>query len=260
MYKPLIHSHLNIHILFAVFVAGISLSFFPSPCTAGVWQVIPIRLDLDQKSRSGVITVRNDSEERLTIHAEALEWLQDETGKDIYQPTKDLIFFPKILTINPKEERVVRAGIRIPEVNREKTFRLFLKEIPEEISEKSNAVIIAIKFGAPVFSKPVVEEISGEIANIDLQKSQLNLRIHNTGNTHFRISTIEVAGHNENNPNLFFTEINGWYLLSGAERTYSAPIPEDICHKLKALDIKINTDRIDLNGQIDVDPSMCEIQ
>jgi hypothetical protein len=56
---------------------------------------------------------------------------------------------------------------------------------------------------------------------------------------------------------IFTQESNGWYLLSGASRTYSTAIPEDICLQLTAFDIQVQTDRLSFSRHIDADPSLC---
>jgi len=52
----------------------------------------------------------------------AFEWTQDSEGKDKYTETQDILFFPKIMVSEKKEERILRAGIRMPAVTKEKTY------------------------------------------------------------------------------------------------------------------------------------------
>ena len=246
-----------------VFTAAVLLTAIllqPFSAHAGIWQVIPIRVDLDQKSRSGVITVRNDAEEKLIIRAEAFEWVQNEEGKDAYVPSDELIFFPKVLTVNPKEERVIRIGIRAPEIKKEKTYRLFLKEEAAPQSDEANKVVIAIQFGLPIFSKPAKEEVAGTLQELSLRDGHLNLIVNNTGNTHFRINTVALSGVDQAGVEQFTQELNGWYLLSGGARTYAALIPEDICRQLKVIQVQVNADRLTLSGKFDVQPDMCAAQ
>lgn len=252
--------HTTIKFLFAAVGLLAALLLQPSPTCAGEWQVIPIRLDLDQKTRSGVISIRNDAEEKLILRAEAFEWVQNADGKDDYIPSNELVFFPKVLTVNPKEERVIRIGIKAPEIKKEKTFRLFLKEEVEPQPDAANKVMIAIQFGLPIFSKPVKEEIAGTLEKFTLQNGQLSLLVNNTGNSHFRINTIAFSGVDQAGVERFSHQLNGWYLLGGAAKTYSAPVPEDICRQLKNIQVQVNADRLTLSGKIDVEPAMCSAQ
>jgi len=94
------------------------LAIIPLPADAD-WRVIPIRLDFDQKTRSGVVTLSNDGDEAIAFTVDAVEWSQDKAGIDRYTPSEDLVFFPKAITVPPTQERVVRVGIKAPAIQRD---------------------------------------------------------------------------------------------------------------------------------------------
>lgn len=246
-----------------VSLALLCCCFFISPhfATAGVWQVSPIRLDFDSKARSGVITVRNDGEDKLFVTIDAKEWTQAEEGNDVYLPTSDLLFFPKQLTILPKEERIIRVGTKTAAVTKEKTFRLFIKEEPEKRSAEGAVVNIAMQFAVPVFIKPPRGIVKGMIRDAHLEKGEAQITVANEGNGHFRINTVRFTGKNVAGETIFSQEVNGWYLLSGVARRYSTPVPEDKCKNLHMIDVRIESqDRTELNGKIDVGNNACRPQ
>jgi fimbrial chaperone protein len=231
--------------------------FFVGAVHADGWRVIPIRLDFDQKTRSGVITLTNDSEQIISFNVEAMEWTQDGQGQDHYLPTNDLVFFPKVLSINPKQERVIRAGLKVPPVNQEKTYRLFIKEVPKKRETVGTNVSIAVRFGVPVFAAPPRKDMRGEIAETLLDQGKLIFTTNNTGNVHFRIETTYVSGKNDTGEVIFSNDLMGWYLLVGAGRTFSLEIPNGICRQLKVINILASSDDVQFSGTIDVVPSMC---
>lgn len=241
--------------IFILFLVGL-----PTLVGAAGWHIIPIRLDFNQRARSGVITLFNDSDQPISFTLEASSWSQDEAGKDQYSATSDLIFFPKELTINPKEERVIRAGIKALPVNQEKTYRLFIKEQPPKNDNSANSVAIAIRFGVPIFVEPPRVNIQGEIAQTELRQGKLDITLHNQGNHHFRIKTINVTGENAKGEKVFSQELNGWYLLAGTVRTYSVLLPDGTCQELKTLEIQASGDKLQINGKVNVDPTMCLAQ
>jgi len=235
----------------------LSISLPDEPAHSGTWRVIPIRLEFDQRSRSGVVTITNDSDEKISFSIEAREWVQNEEGKDQYTETLDLLFFPKVLSIDPHAERIIRAGIKSPAVKKEKTYRLFIKqEVPPE-ERSGTTVAIAIRFGVPIFSKPLVEEVKGAIAQAIIQQGALKVDLHNTGNVHFRVAKIKLSGKNASGAQVFSQELDGGYLLAGTERIFGTVLSEEVCTELRDIDIQVTSDRIHFNGKIDVDKAMC---
>lgn len=237
-------------ILFVLIALAASTAGF-----AGNFGVSPIRLDFDRNARTGSVTVTNDDAEKpLRVQVEAFSWIQDADGKDRYEETVELTFLPRIMTVQPKEHRLVRAGIRLPAAEREKVYRLFIEEIPEPRKAGDSGALVAVKvrFGVPVFVKPLKEEPKGEIEKIELAKGTLAVTVRNTGNVHFVIRSVRL-----NAGEIFAKEIPGWYLLPGAARVHNAAIPADICSKLGGIDVTVRTDRLDLARRFEVDKTMC---
>lgn len=230
----------------------------PLSAVAGQWQVIPIRLDLDTSTRSGVLSVTNQGEEPLTVDVQAYRWFQDQDGKDQYEKSSDLIFFPKSLTIAPGKERVIRTGLKVPAVAEEQTYRLFIEEKPSGNRPAGAGVALAIRFGVPIFSKPVKSAPAGQLGPLALQDGMLQIPVANTGNVHVRITTIQLTGQDTAGISLFDQELNGWYLLHGSSRTYTAEVPADLCRNLDTLEVKVQTDLFVLNGTTHVDKAMCQ--
>jgi fimbrial chaperone protein len=234
------------------------LSLAPSGAFAGEFRVTPIRLDFDRGTKSGVITIVNEGGDRLNVQMRAFEWTQNADGKDEYTETNDIIFFPRIMSLEKSAEKILRAGIRIPATAKEKTYRLFIEEIPEpKKAEGGVNVAIAIRFGVPIFVKPLKEEVKGVIEKAELSKGDISLLLKNRGNTHFIIKSIDFKGQNAKGEEVFSKELSGWYLLSGASKLYTTPVPQEVCRDLSRLAIEIKTDRFDLNGKLDVDQAMC---
>jgi len=233
------------------------MAFLAIPAAAGNFGVSPIRIDLDRNARTGAVTVSNDdAESPLQVQMKLFAWSQDEEGKDRYEESGELTFFPRIMTLPPKENRLVRAGIRVPATDRERAYRLFIEEIPEpRKAEAAQGAQIAVKvrFGVPVFVKPLKEEPQGEIEKIEISRGTVTVTVKNTGNTHFVIQSISLKS-----GDLFAKEIAGWYLLPGAARSHGAAIPADICRKLGKLDITVRTDRLELSRSAEVNKAMCQ--
>src|SRR5215207_4729833 len=152
---------------------------------AGEFSVNPVRLELGAAVRSGAITVRNEGKQPLSFQLQAMEWTQDAAGKDQYQASADLIFFPKIMTVAPGEEGVVRVGTRTPAVPVEKTYRLFIEELPGNTQTAATGdpqITFLIKFGAPIFITPLKPDDGLDMTELSLAKGELTLAAKNNGN------------------------------------------------------------------------------
>lgn len=233
------------------------LLFAAPPARSAEWRVSPIRLDLGRDAKSGVITVLNESEETLQVQMKAVEWTQDAEGKDRYAETGDLLFFPKIMTLGKKEDRALRVGIRMQPPAAEKAYRLFIEELPGPRKAEGVNIAIAIRFGVPVFVKPVKAETKGEIGKIGIEKGVLTIPVRNAGNVHFVIKSIVVSGENPKGEKTFSRDIGGWYLLQGVSRTYRTEIPGDVCEGLARISVDLNTERFSLAAALSPDKAMC---
>ena len=223
---------------------------------AGNFGVSPIRLDFDRNARTASVTVTNDDEQApLRAQVEAFSWVQDADGKDRYEETSDLTFLPRIMSIQPGENQLLRVGIRQPGADREKAYRLFVAEIPAPRSpgESGAQVAVKVRFGIPAFVKPLKEDPKGEIEKVELAKGTLTVVVRNTGNVHFRIQTIQLKG-----GDLLLKEIAGWYLLAGAARVHTAAIPAEVCGKLGAIEITVKADRLELARRFEMNGTLCQ--
>lgn len=243
-----------------LFPVAVIFFLFPVEGHSGQWRVAPVMIFLDQQAKSSVVTVVNEGEDTIHLQGKAMEWSQDPEGKDVYQETKDLIFFPRILMLKKGEQKIVRTGIRLPASSKEKTYRLFIEEIPQPKKDTSGAsqLTVTVRFGIPVFVQPLKSEPAAELASVTLTKGVLAAAVGNTGNVHFRISEISITGKNGRGEEIFVEKLNGWYLLAGANRNYSFTIPVGKCTATEHLDVTVSTDsKITLNRQLNVDKSQC---
>lgn len=229
------------------------------PClaVAGEWRVVPIRIDLGKDHRSDLVRLINEGTEKVNLQVEATEWTQNDQGEDRYDKSEELIFFPKILTIEPKEERVLRIGIRSPAVQREKAYRLFIEEIPEANKTEATQVSINIRFGLPVFVEPLQETATGTVTDFTLKAGKVGAGISNSGNTHFRINKLIVHGLGGEGQKVFSHELQGWYLLAGSSRRYTLELPEEDCRKAATLQLEVDTDKTDLRQSLRIEPDQC---
>lgn len=228
-------------------------------CTtyAAGWRVSPIRLDFDQKVRSGVITIANDGDSGVTLQMKAVVWSQDEQGKDRYEDATDVVFFPRIMTLRAGDSRILRAGIQFPATDSEKTYRLFIEEIPEPKKEAGAVVSLAMRLGIPIFVSPLKVQVANEFSAISYTNAALHVTLKNSGNTHYRVQEIRVGGKDEQGLDLWTATNDGWYLLPGVTRNHSIAISPEDCRRSSSMTITVHSDKGNFSEIFKVDPAQC---
>lgn len=231
-----------------------------APALAGEFSVNPVRLDLGVAARSGALEVRNEGDHPLGFQVQAKEWTQDAQGKDQYLDTADLVFFPKIMTVEPRQERVVRVGIKRPAGAVEKAYRLYIEELPGNVraAETRGAQInLLIRFGAPVFVAPLKPEDGLQLPHLAVASGEVSLSATNTGNRHQVVQGIHLKGFDAAGKEVYAVSLADRYLLAGASKTYRTTIPPDRCRGLTNLTVEFKTDRLATGRKLDVSPAAC---
>lgn len=227
---------------------------------AGAWagfRATPIKINFDNRTKTAVLSVQNDGETRTTIQIEAMEWSQDEKGNDQYKPSKELIFFPKIMSVDKGEEKIVRVGYEGKFGGTEKTYRLFLQELPVR-KEGDPAVTMALRMGLPVFVKPSADETgAASIESLRLNKGSVEVKVRNGGNSHIIVSKILAEGSGAGAAATFRKEIGGWYTLAGGSKTYSIKLDEQECIKSGEIKVQVTAGEKVVEGKLAVDKGAC---
>ncbi len=234
-----------------------------SHASASDYTVSPLRLDFDRDSKSGVVTLANVGTERINFQIKAMEWSQDAEGKDRHGETNELIFFPKILSVEPNEERVVRVGVKSLPVSTERAFRLFIEKIPGPNSAPPAPglnIAVNVRFALPVFVEPSDHQAKGEIVEASLTRGRFELVLRNKGNEHFRIDGegIRLVGRNAGGVEVLTRTLNDRYLLAGTTKRYATSVSKQECAQLATLETTIQTEQFTLSRKLDVNGTSCE--
>jgi fimbrial chaperone protein len=183
--------------------------------------------------------------------------MQNEEAKDQYSTTQDIILFPKMLSLKSGEERIIRVGVNVPPGMKEKTYRIFLEELPQPLQTEGNVIRTILKIGIPVFISPIKPEETGEIEKMEFSKGDLSFTVRNKGNVHLVIQNAKVKGVDASDTSVFQSEVESRYLLEGRSRTFSFNIPKEDCLRMSALTIDVTTNKFSLGKRLDVIREMC---
>ncbi len=240
-------------------VVGLSKAF------ATDFQIQPTFLDLGVSVKSGAFSVINNSDEKIDIQISVKEWSQDSVGKDVYEDTNDIVFFPKIMSVEPFGQRAIRIGVKAPPSQMEKTYRLFVEEIPSpnrttDMNSKGNiraGLTIAFRFATPIFVKPVRPQESYIIERVEMTKGVVRAIVKNTGNVHVKLRAVTFRGKAADGKELYSKEFAGWYILHGLSLPYESAIPQELCGKLAVINVSAQTENLNINGTLNVQKNMC---
>lgn len=231
---------------------ALALSLAAGLCAAAEFSVTPIRLDMAPGARSATVTVVNDDEQPLRLQLKLVEWTQDAEGRDVYTESDDLVYYPKLTSVAAKDRRIVRIGLKTPAGAAERTYRLLLDQLPDAIRPTASGLNFTVRFALPIFLPAAEPQLRGAIQSIALEDGKLRVAVANTGNQNFRITS--VSAHAATG---FTAEAAGWYLLPGVQRVHTMEIPAEACRSLRRLDVTVTTDKLSLEGGLDVEPRMC---
>ena len=184
-----------------------------------------------------LLTLRNESTETLQFQLSVFAWAQSPTGEMQLEPTEDIVFFPTLLTLKPMETRRVRVGSATAQDVREKTYRIFVEELPPT-NAVGNGVRVLTKMGIPIFVRPVKEVATATLSDLRQQEGALRFTLTNAGTVHIVPQSIKVRG--LTGPNTAFDrELEGWYVLAGGRREFDVAFPKNACAQVTSIVVDI---------------------
>ena len=225
------------------------------PVCAGEFGVTPLRVDLDNTSRNGVITVNNDGDKPLRVTMKLMKWMQSTTGDEKYADSDALLFFPRSMTIDAMDKRVVRIGLRTPiaGVEPEQAFRLFIEEAaPDDVDPKQNQVQFRFRFAIPVFVAPSERKVDIKLESLTVDKSKLHAVIVNSGNETVRFDDLRISA----DPG-WEQRSGGQYHMPATRRSYDLDIPAAECRGGRKLKLVLKSEKATLERDITLAPENC---
>lgn len=240
----------SIRTLLTVMVVLTSLS-----TSAGEFGVSPLRIDLDNANRNGVLTVSNDGNAPLRVTVKLMKWTQSSSGEDTYSESDALLFFPRSLSIDPMELRVIRIGLKAPVggTQSEQAFRLYIEEAAQdEFEKKKNQVKFRFRFGIPIFAVPADRKVAINLEKLSVESAKLIAMVANTGTETVRFETFNVSA-----PSRWEENGNGLYHHPGTQRRYEMSIPASECIAGRTLKLQLKGEKATLEREITLAAENC---
>src|SRR5262245_61428709 len=179
-----------VRVLFATVGLGLALGQ-AELAQASVLHVSPVKVELSRATPSMLVTVGNDSDRELRFQVSAFAWEQAPDGTMQLLSTRDIVFYPMMLTIAAGEERKIRVGTTVAIGTVEKAYRIFVEELPPAPGTEGGAgginVRVLTKMGLPIFLEPPQPEPQAAIEVLEIASDHVRYRVRNTGNAHFNL-------------------------------------------------------------------------
>lgn len=227
----------NRHVI-ACALGGVLAGWVTStPAAAAGFTVSPTRIELSARTTSGLLTVKNDSDQVMRLQVSAFAWSQSPAGEIQLAPTTNVIFFPALVTLNPGEERRVRVGTTVRAGSVEQTFRLFVEQLPpaDGTTVTESGVRVLTKVGIPIFLEPARPLPQPVLQDLVLHGSTLSFRLSNSGTAHFMPGELRVLARDGAGAGVLERQITGWYVLAGSHRLFEVAMNGPRCQEVRAV-------------------------
>ena len=221
--------------------------------------VNPTSVALTPAQSTRVMTLRNTGTEPLRFQVGVFQWDEAPDGRTTLSPTTDIILYPPLLTIPPMSERGVRIGTARKASNAELTYRIIAEELPSAAIGETAAASLTVltRLSIPVFVRPSTIVTEGALRDIALREGAASLRVQNSGNVHFLVSSIRVRGLGATGDAVFEREIGGWYVLTGGSRLFSLEVPAADCVRIATLVAEVKIGSSELSDRLVVPSPSC---
>jgi len=206
--------------------------------------ISPVQVWLSPDASKALLTLRNEGPEDARYQVSAMAWDEDSRTGMKLAPTEDIIVFPTVLELKAGETRSLRLGAVVPFGPIEKTYRIFLEELPApEKPQARSTVRVLTRVGIPVFLAPVKALEDVRVSPVSLAKAGASVDVQNTGNVHLRVDSVRVEGFGQGGVKMFEKQAQGWYVLAGGHKRYDVELPKDGCAKVRKLVVSVKTDK-----------------
>jgi len=254
------HTERRINALLRSLAVTLTVAFvlggFSAPeANASTFTVEPTQIVFSGRTTSVLLTLRNESDEPLRFELSAFSWNQSPAGEMQLTATDDIIFFPALLTLAPHESRRVRVGSATAFETREKSYRIFVEELPPS-DRHSTGVRVLTKMGIPIFLRPAKEVASAALNDVGQKNGKLSFVLSNAGTVHLLPSAIHVRGL-AGSVTAFDSELNGWYLLAGGRREFELGFPQSDCASITSVMVDVQFEAESLQQGLQTPNGVC---
>jgi fimbrial chaperone protein len=220
----------------------------------GAWasglQVSPIGLRLASTAQADALWLTNTGSDPVHAQVRVFHWSQVE-GKDVLEPSRDLVVSPPMVTIAPGDRQMVRVIRQVaPPPDTEASYRVIVDELPIDAGDHPGLKFV-LRYSVPIFLAPVRDsstKVALQTAWEDSPEGPM-LRISNAGSGHAQIA--DVTWHGAKGQHTVLMPGLVGYALPGS--TMSWHLPPGASHAGGAVKARINGETSESTLVVDTD-------
>jgi fimbrial chaperone protein len=230
-----------------------------APARGGELQVSPVLVELAADSKTALVSLRNGGAEEARYQVTVFHWEQSPAGEMKLGPTEDVVFFPRLFTLKPGEQRNLRVGAITDLGALEKTYRLFVEELPPaQKPEAKSQVRVLTRIGIPIFLAPAQPSARGEVVDLAVRAGKASFRVVNRGTVRIRPLGVRLSGKDRGGMHVLGPKLDAWYVLAGSERDYEVELPKESCPRVSKLVVEaVLGEKERITAELAVPPGAC---
>jgi fimbrial chaperone protein len=157
--------------------------------------------------------------------------------------TKDVTFFPGLFSIGAGQKRNLRIAAATSFGQVEKTYRIFIEQLPDAPSIPQATVRVLTRVGIPVYLEPAKRTARAELSPLHLDGRRISFVLRNVGNVRVSPDLVKVVGRDDRGEVLFEQPLSSWYVLAGGERVFETEAPRGVCARVRALSAEVRVEK-----------------
>lgn len=234
------------------FFLFVALLLLPASAWASGLQVTPVLLEFKPGQRAHAVSLSNSGQRALQAQVRVRSWRQVD-GSDSLEPTTELVASPPMVEIPPGQTQIVRIVRTSPAIRptAESAYRLLVDELPEatgatspDAAKRPGGVQFLFRYLIPIFVGPQDEgarngAVTARLTLAEDQRAKLTIR--NTGARRVKLSNLSYTDDASSESVVLGSGLFG-YVLAGATRQWTLPVPASLQRTDGQLKARINED------------------
>ena len=176
-------------------------------------KLYPVRIILSPDQPVQTMTIHNSGTEPARVQLRVFAWRQVD-GHDVFEQTRDILANPPIFAVAPGGDQIARFGLRTAPGTVEKSYRVFLQEVPTDRPRKPGEVQTLLRISVPIFvpAPNAVGQLQWRLWPAGSKR--VTIAIHNVGSAHVQLDHLDLRLGGK----MIAAKDMSVYLLPGASR------------------------------------------